>query len=104
MQALVSINSSQHKVAVGSKVVVNHIQNVNPGDTLEFDKVLLISDGDKTIVGAPLVPNAKVVVEVVRHKKAPKVIVFKKRSKKGYKKTQGHRQSLTELTVKEIKI
>ncbi|PKN01775.1 MAG: 50S ribosomal protein L21 [Elusimicrobia bacterium HGW-Elusimicrobia-1] len=104
MQVLVSINSAQRKVSVGSNVVVDHIKNVKPGDKVEFDKVLAISDGDKTLVGTPVVPKAKVVAEVVGHKKAPKVLVFKKRSKKGYKKIRGHRQSLTELIIKEIKI
>lgn len=103
MNAIVSIQSSQHSVSAGSKVIVNRIKNVKPGDVVEFDKVLLVSDGDKTEIGAPVVKNARVVAEVVAHRRGPKVISFKRRAKKGYKRIRGHRQEITELVIKEIK-
>jgi len=103
MQAIVSIQSAQYPVRAGDKIAVNRIKNAKPGDVIEFDKVLLISDGDKTLIGAPIVKNAKVVAEVMSQKRGPKVISFKRRAKKGYKRIRGHRQDITELKIKEIK-
>ncbi len=101
MQAIVLINSQQLKVGVGQKIIVNKIA-AKPGERIEFDKVLFCGDGKNVQIGKPTIKNAKVVAEVLKQKRGPKVIVFKKRSKKGYKKTQGHRQYLTELVIKDI--
>ncbi len=103
MQAIVSIQSSQHSVETGSRIIVNHIKDAKVGETLEFDNVLLISDGEKREIGTPVVKGAKVIAEVIAHKRGPKVISFKRRAKKGYKRIRGHRQEITELLIKDIK-
>jgi len=79
---------------------VDKLEN-NPGDVIRFD-VLLLKDGDTIKTGQPTVAGAAVVGEVVRQFKTKKVLVFKKRSKKGYKKLQGHRQNMTEVLIKSF--
>ena len=73
------------------------------GAKLEFDKVLLIDNGSNVSVGAPAIAGAKVTAEVNDHVKGDKVIVFRKKRRKGYKKKNGHRQSFTSITIKDIK-
>ena len=72
------------------------------GETVEFDKVLLVDNDGTVTVGAPVVNGAKVVCEVISHVRGEKVIVFHKKRRKGYRKRNGHRQDFTELTIKEI--
>lgn len=102
MYAVILTGGKQYRVEKGSTVLVEKLPS-KPGDEIVLDKILIVGDTDKATIGRPLVEGAKVVAEVLRQTRAPKVIIFKKRSKKGYKKTQGHRQYLTELTIKEIK-
>jgi large subunit ribosomal protein L21 len=73
------------------------------GAKLEFDKVLLIDNGSNVSVGAPAIAGASVTAEVNDHVKGDKVIVFRKKRRKGYKKKNGHRQSFTSITIKDIK-
>jgi large subunit ribosomal protein L21 len=101
MYAVILTGGKQYRVEKGNSVLVEKLPS-NPGEEIVLDKVLIVGDTDKATIGRPLVEGAKVLAEVVRQTRAPKVIVFKKRSKKGYKKTQGHRQYLTELKIKEI--
>ena len=101
MYAVILTGGKQYRVEKGNTVLVEKLPS-NPGEEIVLDKVLIVGDTDKATIGRPLVEGAKVLAEVVRQTRAPKVIVFKKRSKKGYKKTQGHRQYLTELKIKEI--
>lgn len=102
MYAVVQTGGKQYKVEKGSIILVEKL-NAKVGEEVVLDNVLMIHDNDTVIVGRPLVENAKVIAEVLSQKRAPKVIVFKKRSKKGYKKTQGHRQYVTYLKIKDIK-
>lgn len=102
MYAVIESGSKQFKVEAGTNVLVEKL-SANAGDEVILDKVLMIGDGDKATIGRPVVEGATVIATVVRQMRAPKLIVFKKRSKKGYKKMQGHRQNLTELQIKEIK-
>jgi large subunit ribosomal protein L21 len=102
MYAVIQAGGKQYKVEKGSTIIVDKMTGF-PGDDVVLDSVLMVGDGDKATVGRPMVAGASVVATVVRQGRAAKVIVFKKRSKKGYKKTQGHRQYVTELTIKEIK-
>ena len=74
------------------------------GETIELDQVLLISDADKVMVGNPLVKNARVILEVVKMTKGKKIVVFKYKRKKGYRKTKGHRQQYTTVKVADIKL
>ena len=72
------------------------------GSSVEFDKVLLVDNDDAITVGTPVVKGAKVVTEVISHVRGDKVLVFKKKRRKGYRKLNGHRQDFTELMIKEI--
>lgn len=100
MYAIIRAGGKQYKVEAGDTVRVEKLEK-NLGDTFDLAEVLMVG-GDKTFVGAPLVQNAKVTVVVTRQAKAPKVIVFKKKRRQGYRRMQGHRQLFTELFVKSI--
>lgn len=103
MYAIVEINGQQFKAEAGKKLFVHHIQNTENGATVEFDKVLLVDKEGNITIGAPTVEGAKVVCEVKSPLvKGDKVIVFKKKRRKGYRVKNGHRQQFTELTVKEV--
>ena len=104
MYAIVEINGQQFKAEAGKKLFVLHIQNAEAGATVEFERVLLVDNGNDDIkVGAPTVAGAKVVCEVVSPLvKGDKVLVFHKKRRKGYRKLNGHRQQFTELTIKEV--
>ena len=87
----------------GKKLFVNHIKDAEAGKTVEFDKVLLIDNEGAVKDGAPNVEGAKVVVEVVNPLvKGDKVIVFKMKRRKDYRKKNGHRQQFTEVEVKQV--
>ncbi len=101
MYAIVEIAGQQFKVAKDQKVFVNRLAT-EEGKKVAFDNVLLISDGDKVTVGAPAINGAQVGAKVVKHLKGDKVIVFKKKRRKGYRVKNGHRQSLTEIIIESI--
>ena len=103
MYAIVEINGQQFKVEEGKKLFVNHMKDVEAGKTVEFDKVLLVDKEGSVQVGAPTVDGAKVVCEVVNPLvKGEKVIVFKKKRRKGYRVKNGHRQQYTKVEVKQV--
>ena len=103
MYAIVEINGQQFKAEEGKKLFVHHIKDVEAGKTVEFDKVLLVDKDGAITVGAPTVDGAKVVVEVVNPLvKGDKVIVFKMKRRKDYRKKNGHRTQFTELTIKSV--
>ena len=101
MYAIVEIAGQQFKVAKDQKVFVNRL-SADEGAKVSFDNVLLIGDGDKVTVGAPAINGAQVGAKVVKHLKGDKVIVFKKKRRKGYRVKNGHRQSLTEIQIERI--
>ncbi len=103
MYVIVEINGQQFKVEKGQKLFVHHIQNAESGQTVEFDRVLLV-DADGTItVGTPTVSGAKVVCEIVSPLvKGEKVLIFHKKRRKGHRKLNGHRQEFTEVNIKDI--
>jgi len=101
MYAIVEIAGHQFKVEKDQKVFVNRLQT-EEGKKIDFDNVLLIGDGDKITVGAPAIDGARVGAKVLKHLKGDKVIVFKKKRRKGYRKKNGHRQSLTEIIIESI--
>ena len=101
MFAIVEIAGQQFKVAKDQKVFVHRL-NAKTGDKVSFDQVFMMADGDKITVGAPAVANASVEAKVVRHLKDDKVIVFKKKRRKGYRVKNGHRQSLTEIVIESV--
>ncbi|MBQ0163990.1 MAG: 50S ribosomal protein L21 [Bacteroidales bacterium] len=103
MYAIVEINGQQFKVEEGKKLFVNHIQEAEAGQTVEYDKVLLVDADGAVSVGTPTVEGAKVVVEVVSPLvKGDKVLVFHKKRRKGYRKLNGYRHQFTEVTVKQV--
>ena len=101
MFAIVDIAGQQFKVAKDQKVFVHRL-DAKTGDKVSFDQVFMLADGDKVTVGAPAVTNASVEAKVVRHLKDDKVIVFKKKRRKGYRVKNGHRQSLTEIVIESV--
>ena len=103
MYAIVEIAGQQFKVQKDQKIFVHRLA-AEAGSKLNFDRVLLVEDGGKITVGAPAIAGAVVSVEVNDHVKGDKVIVFKKKRRKGYKKKNGHRQSFTSITIKDIKV
>ena len=101
MYAIVEIAGHQFKVEKDQKVFVNRLQT-EEGKKVSFDNVLLLGDGDKVTVGAPAIDGAQVGAKVLKHLKGDKVIVFKKKRRKGYRVKNGHRQSLTEIKLKVL--
>lgn len=102
MYAIVEIAGQQFKVQQDQRVFVHRL-DAKEGSKVDFDKVLLTDDKGKVKLGAPAIDGAKVSAKVERHLKGDKVIVFKKKRRKGYQKKNGHRQALTELTITGIK-
>ena len=103
MYAIVEINGQQFNVEEGKKLFVNHIQNAESGQAVEFEKVLLVDNDGQVTIGAPVVEGAKVVCEVVSPLvKGDKVLVFHKKRRKGYRKLNGFRHQYTELTIKNV--
>lgn len=101
MYAIVEIAGQQFKVEKDRKVYVNRL-TAEEGAQVEFDKVLLVDNEGDIKVGAPLVEGAKVTAKVLAHLKGDKVIVFKKKRRKGYQKKNGHRQYLTQIQIEGI--
>ncbi|MBT8307417.1 MAG: 50S ribosomal protein L21 [Maribacter sp.] len=101
MYAIVEIAGQQFKVAKDQKVYVHRLQT-EEGKKVTFNNVLLLDDGKNVTVGAPAIDGAAVEAKVVKHLKGDKVIVFKKKRRKGYAVKNGHRQSLTEIVVESI--
>ena len=101
MYAIVEIAGQQFKVAKDQKVYVNRLAT-EEGKKVAFDNVLLIGDGDKVTVGAPAINGAQVGAKVVKHFRGDKVVVFKKKRRKGYRVKNGHRQHLSEIVIESI--
>lgn len=101
MYAIVEIAGHQYKVQKDQLVYVNRLEGAE-GSKLSFDQVLLIDDNGKVKVGAPAISGASVSAKIVSHLKGDKVLVFKKKRRKGYQKLNGHRQSLTQIQIEGI--
>ncbi|MGB5821785.1 MAG: 50S ribosomal protein L21 [Saonia sp.] len=101
MYAIVEMAGQQFKVAKDQKVYVHRLRT-EEGKKVTFDNVLLLDDGKNITVGAPAIDGAAVEAKVVKHLKGDKVIVFKKKRRKGYRKKNGHRQYLTEIVIESI--
>ncbi len=101
MYAIVEIAGQQFKAEAGKKLYVHRLEG-NEGDSVSFDKVLLTDDNGTVQVGAPTVTGVTVSAKILTHLKDDKVTIFKKKRRKTYKKTQGHRQSLTQISIESI--
>ncbi|MEO8590666.1 MAG: 50S ribosomal protein L21 [Flavobacteriales bacterium] len=101
MYAIVDIAGQQYKVKQAQKLKVHRLE-AEEGKHVELAKVLLVSDGKTITVGTPLVEGFRIAAKVLNHGKGDKVLVFKKKRRKGYQKLNGHRQYLTELWIEAI--
>ncbi|MDH3381086.1 MAG: 50S ribosomal protein L21 [Flavobacteriaceae bacterium] len=101
MYAIVEIAGQQFKVTKDQKVYVHRLQ-AEAGSKISFDKVLLIDDNGAVTIGAPAIEGAEISAKILEHLKGDKVIVFKKKRRKGYKVKNGHRQYLTEIQIEGI--
>jgi len=101
MYAIVEIAGQQFKVVQDQKLYVHRLAD-KEGTKVSFDQVYLLDDGKKVTLGAPAITGASVEAKVVSHLKGDKVIVFKKKRRKGYRVKNGHRQALTELVIEKI--
>jgi large subunit ribosomal protein L21 len=101
MYAIVEIAGQQFKVEKERKVYVHRLPQ-DEGADVEFERILLIDNEGVISIGAPVVEGAKITAKVLKHLKGDKVIVFKKKRRKGYKKKNGHRQYLTQIQITEI--
>ena len=101
MYAIVEMAGQQFKVAKDQKVYVHRLQT-EEGKKVTFNNVLLLDDGKNVTVGAPAIDGAAIEAKVVKHLRGDKVIVFKKKRRKGYRKKNGHRQFLTEIVIEGI--
>lgn len=101
MYAIIETGGKQYKISENEIVKFEKVAG-NPGDKINFDKVLMIGDNGEPKVGRPYVAGAAVECEVLRQDRAAKILVMKKKRRKGYKKAQGHRQCFTEVKVLKI--
>ncbi len=103
MYAIVEIAGQQFKVSKDQKVYVHRLA-AEEGTNVTFDKVLLVDNSGTVTLGAPAITGASVGAKVLKHLQGDKVIVFKKKRRKGYKKKNGHRQALTQIVIEGINI
>lgn len=101
MYAIVRTGGKQYQVACGDQVRVEKLEG-NVGDNIDLNDVLMVVDGDEVKVGQPVLANAKVTAKIAEQGRAKKIIVFKKKRRKGYRLKKGHRQSFTALKIEEI--
>jgi large subunit ribosomal protein L21 len=101
MYAIVRTGGKQYQVACGDQVRVEKLEG-NVGDSIDLVDVLMVSDGDDVKIGQPVLGNAKVTAKIAEQGRGKKVIVFKRKRRKGYRLKKGHRQSYTALKIEEI--
>ncbi|OGO05024.1 MAG: 50S ribosomal protein L21 [Chloroflexi bacterium RBG_13_56_8] len=101
MYAIVETGGKQYKVSVGETVEVERL-DVEPGETVDLPRVLMVGDGDDVRVGRPILEDAKVSATVLKHGRGPKLTIFKYRAKQRYRRKGGHRQDYTCLRIDEI--
>lgn len=101
MYAIVRTGGKQYQVASGDQLRVEKLEG-NVGDSVNLDDVLMISDGDDVKIGKPSLDGAKVVATITEQGKAKKIVVFKRKRRKGYRLKRGHRQQFTALKIEEI--
>ena len=103
MHAIIETGGKQYKVAEGDTLFIEKLP-VEAGEAVTFDKMLAVIDGENVTVGTPVVEGAKVDASVVKNGKGKKIIVFKYKPKKGYRRKQGHRQPYTKVTIGKISV
>lgn len=103
MYAVIKTGGKQYKVSEGERIRIEKIPG-EVGETVSFKEVLLVKEGEGVRIGSPFLPDTSVEAKIVAHGKSKKVLVFKKKRRKGYKRLKGHRQEFTEVEVKGIKV
>src|SRR5688572_14047274 len=103
MLAIVEINGKQYQVEEGRYLTVDRLAQ-EPEETLEISNVLMVVDGENFVVGAPYIEGAKVRVRVLNHERGRKILVYKMRCKKGYRRKNGHRQDYTRVQIEGFDI
>ena len=101
MYAVIETGGKQYKVSEGDTIKVERLKTKG---TVEFDRVLMVSDGEKVIFGNPFIPSARVSAEILGEGKADKVLIFKHKTRKGHRKLRGHRQIYTTVRIKSIQL
>jgi large subunit ribosomal protein L21 len=101
MDAIIETGGKQYRVSEGMRL---QVEKINTEGEVVFDKILMVSDGEKATFGTPYLSNAKVTADVIETKKAKKVLVFKKKPRKGFKRLKGHRQLYTTVRIKSIQV
>jgi len=101
MYAVIKTGGKQYSVAQGDEVRLEKLEG-NVGDNITFDKVLLTSDGEETKIGKPYLENSKVVGKITRQGKKRKIVVFKYKRRKGFRRKRGHRQYFTLVRIEDI--
>ena len=102
MYAVLETGSKQYRVTAGDTLEIERL-DIEAGQPVTFDRVLMVNNGGQVSLGSPTVANATVTADVVEHIRGDKKLTFKMRRRKGYRKTIGHRQELTIVKIKEIK-
>ncbi len=102
MYAVVDFKGTQFRVEKDQTLKVPFLNDKDIGTEIELDRVLFLKNEKNAIIGQPVIAKSKVIAEVIAHKKDKKIIVFKKKRRKGYEKKQGHRQNYTEIKIKDI--
>ena len=103
MYAIANIAGTQVKVRKGDKICVPKL-DLDVGENTQIDEILLVSTEDETLIGEPTVPNASIQAKVLSHGKHDKVVVFKMKRRKKYRRKRGHRQLFTELSIEDLSI
>jgi large subunit ribosomal protein L21 len=103
MFAVFKTGGKQFRAEPGVRLRIPSL-DVEPGDSVTFDDVLLAQDGEDVRIGAPALEGASVTAEVLRHGRDDKIIVFKRKRRKGYRKKQGHRQGFTEIRIEDVRV
>ena len=101
MYAVVKTGGKQYRVAKDDKIIVDRLES-EAGDNIVLDQVLMMADGEKVMVGAPTVSGAAVGATVLRHTRGPKIMVFRRKRRKNFRRVQGHRQDLTMIQITDI--
>ena len=101
MYAVLKTGGKQYKVAVDDVIVVEKLA-AEAGDSVDLDEVLMLGDGESSTVGRPVIDGARVTARVLEQKHSDKIIVFKKKRRKNYRRTRGHRQDVTVLRITDI--
>jgi large subunit ribosomal protein L21 len=104
MYAIVDFMGKQFRINKDMKLKVPYMAQIEAGTEIKLDKILMIVDGENTTLGKPTVSSANATAEILKHGRDNKIIVFKKKRRKGYRKTQGHRQYFTEIKILDINV